>query len=375
VISARAVLESTDWGALNHAYDVAADVPSRLVGLLSEDPGRCADAVGYLDIAILHQGSIYPATPPVALFVAGILGDPRTAVEIGSAFPWDERIRPLRAALLDWLCQVGESAAWGERVPGAGWHDPGGERPAELDVIRACRAIRRDLYLAVAPFMSDDAESVRAAAIGAAGCLLAAPELADLRPAAAARLETLVRGASMRERAGIALALGRCGMAPGGLLADPDPAVRACAAVAPALDDDPAALAKVRRALEDPVTADSWFDQPIPQLEGKFRFALVAALLRRAATFEEIIMPALAIARMTNAYTVDFDWGPLLVKAFPVSYSPRTGLSRAQHQFLTAIAANDECWGAIANPALWLSRAGLPAARDALRELLASPHW
>jgi len=372
MIAALAVLEETDWGALSHAYGVAADAPSRLTGLLSGDPAACADAVGYLDAAILHQGSIYPATAPVALFVAGILSDPRTAVQAGSVFPWDERARPLRAALLEWLGQVAESAAWGERAPEAGQDAPGDTDPAGRAAVRACRAIRRDLYLAVAPFMSSEDEPVREAAIAAAGPLLAAPELADLLPAAAGRLEKLAQGAAARERAGIALTLGRCGIAPRGLLADPDPAVRTCAALTPALDEDPAARAEVHRALEDPAAADSWFTQPLPQLDGKFRFALVTALLRRAATFEEILAPALAIARMTSAYTVDFDWGPLLAKAFPVSYSHQGRLSRAQHQFLAAIAANNQCWGAIANPALWLRRAGLPASRDALLALLAS---
>lgn len=34
-----------------------------------------------------------------------------------SFFPWDDRIRPLRAAPLEWLGQFAESAAWDDEAP------------------------------------------------------------------------------------------------------------------------------------------------------------------------------------------------------------------------------------------------------------------
>src|SRR5260221_14281034 len=117
MIAALAVLEETDWGALSHAYGVAADAPSRLTGLLSGDPAACADAVGYLDAAILHQGSIYPATAPVALFVAGILSDPRTAVQAGAGLPLGGPGRPPRGARLGGGCAGGPRGPPGGRGP------------------------------------------------------------------------------------------------------------------------------------------------------------------------------------------------------------------------------------------------------------------
>jgi hypothetical protein len=78
VLSPRAVLEDTDWDSLEHAYGPASDAPAQLVMLPSEDAGECGNALAYLDAAILHQGTACSATAPAAVFVAGILDDPRT---------------------------------------------------------------------------------------------------------------------------------------------------------------------------------------------------------------------------------------------------------------------------------------------------------
>jgi hypothetical protein len=120
-------------------------------------------------------------------------------------------------------------------------------------------------------------------------------------------------------------------------------------------------------ALGDPATADSWFPEPLPQFEGWFRFTLLEALIQRASTFEEVLPAALAIVRITSAYTVDREWGPLLVKAFPDGYVPGTELTDAQRSFLQALSENHNCWGRIANPRIWLKRTGLPEERTGIR--------
>ncbi|MEU7476600.1 hypothetical protein AB0A63_11500 [Lentzea sp. NPDC042327] len=196
--------------------------------------------------------------------------------------------------------------------------------------------------------------------------LLQADELADRRGAVADRLLRAAQDASPAERAGIALSLGGWGIP--ALLTDDHPGVRACAAVTTAHDGDPAALAEVRAALRDPEAADDLLGEHPPQLEGKLRFQLVAALLRRTTEFDQIADEAVAVARMTNEYTVDADWGPLLLRAF--RGGPGDRLSEAQRRFLGAVVDNDRCWGSIANRVLWLRRAGLPADRDGLRALL-----
>ncbi|WP_319463342.1 hypothetical protein [Micromonospora sp. RTP1Z1] len=176
--SPRAVLEDTDWDSLEHAYDSASDTPVQLVRLLSEDAALCGEVLAYLDAAVLHQGTIYSATAPAALFVAGILDDPRTLVLCESALPWDERERLLRAALLEWLGSVAESAAYGELEPD---EDDDEDDDWDARAVDACRAIRPDLYARVAPFLDDADSSVRRAAVGAATHLLLAPELAERR--------------------------------------------------------------------------------------------------------------------------------------------------------------------------------------------------
>ncbi|MET0135987.1 MAG: hypothetical protein ABW215_20595 [Kibdelosporangium sp.] len=376
MIDARSVFESTDWAGLEHAYGAAADAPEALLALLSEDPESCGRTLGYLDASVLHQGSVYSVTAPAALFVAGILDDPRTTVHCESALPWDDRARPLRAALLEWLGAAADAASYGEEdheeaVDGAAGRGAAGRGADEGDDdVKAFRAIRRDLYSAVLPYLDDPDESVRAAAVGAMGNLMSAPELAEFRGEQAERMRRLARDAPAGERAAAVLTLGDWGFAPRESLADPDPSVRAAAALAPALDADPQALAEVKRALADPKAADRWFEEYLPQLDGHFRFALIQALLRRTRSFEEILPEALAVARMTNAYTVESDWGPLLKRAFPAPHPSGRPLSAAQREFLGAIVANDECWGGTGNPVFWLVKAGLPADREELRALV-----
>ncbi|MEU1035790.1 hypothetical protein ABZ402_45385 [Streptomyces mirabilis] len=78
----------------------------------------------------------------------------------------------------------------------------------------------------------------------------------------------------------------------------------------------------------------------------------------------------MALIPLASDYTVDRDWGPLLVKAFPTGYRPGLPLSAAQRELLQAVTANDNCWGNIGNKIRWLREAGLPEQRDAIRALL-----
>ncbi|MGW3937000.1 hypothetical protein [Streptomyces phaeochromogenes] len=137
----RSVIEDTDWAALEHAYGAAHDTPIRLGQLLDEDPDVQAYALEMLDMSVLHQESLYSATPPAALYVASILDDPRTLAQHENYSTWDDRPRPLRAVLLDWLGQVADSAAYGETTDEADGNAPG--------VSDAVRAVRGTLHTAV----------------------------------------------------------------------------------------------------------------------------------------------------------------------------------------------------------------------------------
>lgn len=63
------------------------------------------------------------------------------------------------------------------------------------------------------------------------------------------------------------------------LLDDSDPAVRVCAALSPAHVDRPRALAILLDALRDPRTTDGWFPEPLPCLDGWFRFTVLRSAL------------------------------------------------------------------------------------------------
>ncbi|WP_431951308.1 HEAT repeat domain-containing protein [Actinacidiphila sp. bgisy167] len=361
-----ALLLETDWSDLAHAYGPADGTPDDLLGLLHDDPEVQAESLGRLEMSVLHQGSLYSATPPAALFVAGILSDPRTLAVHEGFFPWDDRVGPLRAALLEWLGELAESAAYEDEEEDD--EDDGEEWAEEIAATEACRAVRPQLFDAVALWLDDADGTVREAALGAVTHLLRAPELADRLPAAADRLERIARGGGdRRERAGALLSLGAWGHDTVGFLTDPDPAVRACAALG---TTGPGAVPALLDALGDPAAADAWFGEPLPQFDGWFRFTLLRGLLDRAQDFEQVLPAALALVPMCSQYTVDSDWGPLLASAFPLPYAPGRPLTGAQRAFLQALSDQDDCWGNVANRVSWLRSAGLPTERDPLRALL-----
>ncbi|MFJ9846032.1 HEAT repeat domain-containing protein [Kitasatospora sp. NPDC101155] len=359
-----AVLRSTDWPALAHAYGPAETTADDLLGLLEENPEVQAASLGRLEMSVLHQGSLYSATAPAALFIAGILPHPRTLAVHESFFPWDDRRRPLRAALLEWLGQFAESAAWDDEALA----DPQDAEEIEAaEAVRASRAVRPRIFDAIAPFLDDPDDTVRETALGAVTHLLAADDLADRIPAAADRLERIVRGrGERRERAGALLTLAHWGRDTAMLLTDEDPVVRTCAALG---TTDPSAAGVLLTALADPVAVDSWFDEPLPQTDGRFRFTVLHGLLERAEGFEQVLPAALALIPLCSQYTVDRDWGPLLACAFPEPYAAGAALTREQSAFLAALVEQKSCWGSIANRDVWLREAGLPTERGQLRAL------
>jgi hypothetical protein len=279
------------------------------------------------------------------LYIASILGDPRTLTPHESVYPWDERRRPLRAALVEFLGLIAESAA---------------EEDDDPDV-EACHAIRPELYAAVSGYLDDSDSTIREAALGAVSAL---SDLADAR----IFRRIVDTSTERRERAGAVLSLGERGEDVSGLLSDDDPAIRVCAALGCPGNDD--ATQAILTALLDPATADEWFPQPLPQFDGWFRFTLIGAAVDRTKTFEELLPAALALVPHCSEYTVDSDWGPLLVKAFPAPFEGT--LTPAQREFLTAIADHDENWGNISNKDSFLFDAGLPANRAELRAVIAS---
>ncbi|MET9724337.1 HEAT repeat domain-containing protein [Streptomyces zaomyceticus] len=368
------MLEHADWAELEHAYGPARDTPLRLVQLLNEDPEVQAGALGMLDMSVLHQESLYSATAPAALYVAAVLNDPRTMNVHEDFSVRDERPRPLRAALLEWLGMIADSAAHGETTG-----EDDGNDPRDTDAVRA---VRGPICGAVLPHLRAAVPTVREAALGATTALLRSPALADRIPVATQMLRELISESSdRRERAAAVLAIGAWGEDSTSWLTDPDPAVRACAALSPGCEGNAAAKRTVLDALLDPATVDSWFAEPtaadpwaghpLPHIEGRLRHALLATAIDRTNDFEELLPAALASVPFCSNLTVAEDWGPLLAAAFPSGYDRNTPLTSAQHRYLKALVERDVCWRYTHLITSWFDDIGLPSARDVLRALVA----
>ncbi|MGW0030149.1 hypothetical protein ACWDXD_09995 [Streptomyces sp. NPDC003314] len=119
-----------------------------------------------------HQNSIYEATAPVVVYVAGILDHP-AAMSLRAY-----RDVPVRATLLSWLFSTVYDAS-DEIVGRIEQYSPG--FLARDTTMSAFRELRPVLYRAVEPFLGDDHEDVREAAVLAALVLAEHPALAGRR--------------------------------------------------------------------------------------------------------------------------------------------------------------------------------------------------
>ncbi|KPI09137.1 hypothetical protein OK006_5261 [Actinobacteria bacterium OK006] len=210
-----ALLLETDWSSVDHCCpNTAPATPVILAGLLDDDEDVQRTAVHNLSQAVTHQNSIYGATAPAARYVIAILGHPRT-MTLGVYFH-EERRRPMRAALLQWLGDLADDATYDEDGPG------------EPDDVAAVRAILPLIYEAARPYLIDADLLIREAAVHAAAMTLAAPELAIHIP----EFVPLVRSTlSTSEYRGYRYLAKRClvtwdvepGPLPDSRISDPDP--------------------------------------------------------------------------------------------------------------------------------------------------------
>ncbi len=370
--------DAGQFAMLHHAYGRATDTPRHLAALAGDDATARDEALSHLWSAIIHQGTPWTATPPAAIAVAALVGDPR----LGGAAHAE-----LRANLLTFLAAVGQAALahsdLGELAPPEGFDVEAALAAAlssddELEIfgdeilgnvvyaraIQGCRDVCPTLLGTATDALADPDPRVRAAAAHAVGACAApagAPPLAE-------RLDALAAAAGPTERAALVLAMGELGLHPRKHLHDPHPGVRACAALAPTLAADPAATAEILAALADPAATDRWFTQRPPQIRGHIRFTLIAAAVARVDEPLQLLPAALAIAPIAGSYPGD--WGPLLHALF----SGRTGetLSPAQRRYLRALVDNEKIWdprnGTIG---LVFRDAGLPHDREACRRLAA----
>ena len=371
------------FASLFHVFGRATDTAGHLAALRDGDGGARDEAVKHLWSAVIHQGTPGTVTPPAAVAVAELLGDPRLS---GSG------LADLRRNLLRFLAAVAEAGRADEPAVITAMAYPtgrdvdaetaaleanGGELWDDMELADAmyaravlgCREVLPVLLTAATSRLTDESPRVRAAAAYASTVCC---RILDEPPESLGeRLTTLAVSAGPDERAGLVLALGELGLAPREYLTDPHPGVRACAALAPALADDEAATAEIVTALTNPAACDDWFTDPPPQLRFRIRLELVAAAVERVDAFDRLLPAALAIARIATRYTVDHDWGPLLLAAFPGGTPVEAPLSEPQRRYLAALVDNPDLWDPRhGNASLIFGRAGLPYDRQACRRLL-----
>ncbi|SEC65317.1 hypothetical protein [Streptomyces sp. TLI_105] len=357
----------TDWSRLFHAYGTATDTAEVLAGPL-------AAAGDHLWSAILHQGSVWPATPPVLRAVAArlpeapVLGlsfvrDVASAVRMGSDVE-ELRARVAAAPTEAWILAY---AAADEDDQVDRWGDETGDlvlAGAALD----CWDLLPELVVPVAEFLEDPDEQVRAHAWAAVTALLAHPDAADRAPGLLPRLARLAAAAeSVEERASLVMDLGGLGGDAGPFLVDPSPLVRCAAAMTPPLRDDPAAHEELLRMAVTPTGFDALTG--LPRFGGEPpRWTLISVLCDRVRDFSRLYEASLAALPQAFRLAPCPDLGPYLKVAFPAGWPD--GPTEEQRGLAREVAAREELWGPInGNRRITLGGLGLPNDREAWRAL------
>lgn len=377
-------VDDVDWSRMFHAYGVASDTSRHLRALVSDDDAAFGAAVDHLFGAVLHQGTVYPATAPALRVVAGTLGDQGHHQALRRR---DEDGRSRLAALLEWIDAVGDSASWHEDT-----RAPDAAEPTDEDIDAFYRAMAADdetvweselnHYLwaksidelpgacgealaSVSAFLTDEDEAVRSAALDAYVRLAAVqPDRAELAGPLVAAVEVT---SGRDERAVVVLGLGDLGSDTTRWLSDDDPAIRACAALS--LTGSAEATAVLVEALHDPLAVDEWFTRRPSRFDMRVHFGLVANLLARDVGLAEILPACLPVIRVAQGgLWSNMTWGPILLRTFPgveflpgVRPAPPRNLDETQKAVLRELVANDDLWDRRdGNANLARMRVGLP---------------
>ncbi|WP_285559820.1 hypothetical protein [Actinoplanes regularis] len=265
------------------------------------------------------------------LFVVAVLDDRRTLTPVLPRTGVRGVKVPLRVALLYWLTSVMQHAA----------DDYDGRRRGFPADVEACRALRPSVFPVVRAMRSDPDPVIASAASGAAlACLLDAPELAHHRAGTATWPDGhALAGLDRYSRVMAILTLQSWGGdTTSAMETDPDPLVRAAAALAPAL----AGSAHGTRALLDVLSAPSAHascTRDYPHFGPIFMSRFLPTVIERASLDD--LIPALDLL-LAGAPPVIYqvDWCTLLrARAFP-SAGP---LSAAQQALRDVVA--ERCFG------------------------------
>ncbi|MCF4136504.1 hypothetical protein L1856_05800 [Streptomyces sp. Tue 6430] len=182
------LLNETDWSRLDHGGGPAApETPTKLAGLASGDIRAVTTAMNHLWNDLLHQGSLYSATPTAALYVSSILSEPQTQEYITA---------PQRSKLLEWLAEFAYAVSISKERQLEEWFGPGvmDQNP----IFSEARAIRPIIFRGVEPSISDSDRNVTEAALLAAIHLLDDPKLTSYREVIGPKVRSILATSSLQ---------------------------------------------------------------------------------------------------------------------------------------------------------------------------------
>ncbi|WP_027341524.1 hypothetical protein [Hamadaea tsunoensis] len=390
--------DETDWARLFHARGPATDLPAKLAALCGADQEAASEALTFLWPRIFGGGRLTPATAPAVRYLVAILDDPTfgagdDGILDGVLFLLREIARVTTGADIEKLrdrVDINDAVAvWlddylaqPEPPEVHGWSDTDDPGRVLLDqALIDCFDLLPEAVAAVWPIPIDWPRWTRVMAACAASMLVRHPQLANLRGEVIAFHEEAARStADRRECASYLIGLGELGVAPRAWLDDPRLAVRTCAALAPALAADDAAIDLLVRAAEHPRAFDHSFAEPfvapayrmmVPaQFQGWPYRVLIRTVCERVGDFPRLLSAALAAIDLRGVYRPVPEFGPYLRLAFPAGLVEDGTASAEQSCFARAVAERDELWdGTFHGVAEMLTAAGLPHDRERWRNV------
>src|SRR5262245_35480116 len=328
-------IDGVPWDHLAHAYSAARDAPVHLRCFVSaERPSDDLEsAVDWLWSSILHQGSLYSASPPVIWMLVDLL----------AVFP----DHPAAEAILGGLATLAEGCLFMREEPDVSsdvpvrcnapgdpvweiWVNaplPHAEDGVPEEYFSACRV--RESCIAqtvahaapvVARCLDHPSDHVRRAA-GAAWCSIVqvVPDALNAKD----HLEGII--GNMRFEPGVWLSAIICldllGQNVAPLLLDADRRIRLGAAMAKGTRGVQSSNDELACALRDLEWLKQTFPQGLAHRDMHLRFHVLSALLERCSpvTANATVIDALShlITQRASAFTADFEWGPILLWVFP----------------------------------------------------------
>jgi len=402
------------WSRLFHVYGVAADTALHLDALSRDDltavDDESADGFhtqvpySYLWSALYGGGRLTPATVPALRNLAGMVTDPD--------FGRDDET--LREGVLYFIHEIARTVftagdmaqlrrlaagrrtpvveAWLERFlatprPVFDWTDD--DQPGQVLMAAAlvdCHDLLPEVYTAIEPLLHEPWPArTRQRAAHAAARLVSHPDLTGQRTPLLDYHERLAATvADVKHRASLVAGIGQLGGQPHAWLNDGHLGVRTCAALAPALATDPAALELLMAVSRAPRALNAAFGEDLSSRTLHPCAAQVAdTVCRRVDDFERLFDSALATLPFNAIWLTPHDarqraaCEPYLRVAF-LSGLPEPGRATGtQRAFANAALDRDELWADPDGP--WLAslrHLGLPADRlrwHAAGQLFAGP--